>query len=797
VDLSFTPEQEALREEVRAWAESEVPDEYDGSDEYPDPEWVAFDRQFTKKLADKGWLTMDWPEEYGGGRYGIVEQAIIHKELAYRRAPGRIQLVGLHNVAPALFDFGTEEQRIRFLPGIQSGAESWANALTEQDAGSDLANLKTSAERADGEWVVNGEKTLNTRAYYCDWFWTAVRTNKGTEDRHDGISVLVVPKGAPGVEIIPTKAMNGHQLSTIRFNDVHVPAENLVGNRDTAWREALTSTSTFTGVMGNTERFRRLFDDVIRRIRVNSSLRRMVREDSRIQGMLAQLKVEFAVQEYLYWKRVCDLARDLPPKSTGKRTGGGVQDVTGSASSLWGKEWGPRFTEAMMALVGKSGLLLEEDPEWGLLSKRIASLYLSYRATHSHGTPEVLRNVIAYRRLHLPRSLRNEPSRRTDQVNGEPREISPAEERMIVDWEVEAEEDKLRHAAHEILTEACPPSVLLEQFSGGAWFSQRIWRVIAEHGWTALLVPVEYGGGGAGVLQAALIAEQLGYVNAPVPYTSSSVEGVSVVAHSRAAALGSKLLPEVASGGRILAMAQDSGRVVAQRVVGGVKLSGQVGAVLDAPISTDFIVGAEPARMGDDAILVAVPASRDGVEVKRQVSLGAGEVGSVRFGDVEIGPEDVLATGKPNCEELITAARQRGAIVAAAEMLGGTRKVFELTLEYAKNRTAFRRPIAVYQAISHKVVDILWELDSMVPFIYGTAWKLDQGLDAGADAAGVKAYCGPVYERACSRSHDVLAGVGYLLEHPLHLYTRRAKILDISFGDGAWQQAKVLDSLGI
>jgi alkylation response protein AidB-like acyl-CoA dehydrogenase len=403
MDLRLTEKQEALRDEVRTWVESEVPEEYDGWDEYPDAKWVAFDREFHKKVAAKGWLTMDWPKEYGGGKYGVVEQAIIHRELNYRRAPIRMHLVGVYYVAPCLFEFGTDEQRARFLPGIKNGTETWSNALTEAEAGSDLANLRTTAELKDGEWVVNGEKTLNTRAYYCDYFWTAVRTSRNAS-RYHGISVLMIERDRPGIEVLTNMAINGHQLSTIRFNDVRVPQENLAGPIDTAWREALTPTALLAGLVSGNLRFRRLFDDVVRCIKSSDALTRMVREDGGFRRMLAQIKVELDVQESLYWRRVSALAHEGPTYGVGKRTRGGVHDVAGAASSLWDKDWGPGVVESLMDIVGRAGFLSEDDPEWGRLSSRIGRVYMEYRASHVHGTPDILRNVIAYRALGLPRS---------------------------------------------------------------------------------------------------------------------------------------------------------------------------------------------------------------------------------------------------------------------------------------------------------------------------------------------------------------------------------------------------------
>jgi alkylation response protein AidB-like acyl-CoA dehydrogenase len=130
-------------------------------------------------------------------------------------------------------------------------------------------------------------------------------------------------------------------------------------------------------------------------------------------------------------------------------------------------------------------------------------------------------------------------------------------------------------------------------------------------------------------------------------------------------------------------------------------------------------------------------------------------------------------------------------------MIGGTRKVFEMALEHAKTRIAYERPIGAYQAVSYRIVDIKWELESMEALVYGVAWKLDNGLATDADVAGVKAFCGPAYERACTRSHNVLAGIGYLIEHPLHLYTRRAKVLDMWLGDSRSHLETVFESMGI
>ena len=237
MDLNYSAIELAFRDEVRTWLQANLPADLQqkvqdnaalGKDDY---------LRWHKILANKGWVAPVWPAEWGGTGWDITRKYIFDEECGYASAP-QIVSFGVGMCAPVLLKFGTEAQKKRFLPRIYHGDDFWAQGYSEPGAGSDLASLKTRAERRGDTYIVNGQKTWTTLGHYGDWIFCLVRTNPEAK-KQEGISFLLIDMKTPGITVRPLITLDeGHEVNEVFFDDVVVPAENLVFEENKGWTVA-------------------------------------------------------------------------------------------------------------------------------------------------------------------------------------------------------------------------------------------------------------------------------------------------------------------------------------------------------------------------------------------------------------------------------------------------------------------------------------------------------------------------------------------------------------------------------
>ncbi|KQR81415.1 acyl-CoA dehydrogenase family protein [Sphingomonas sp. Leaf343] len=237
MDLSFTPDEEAFRDEVRSFLKEKLPARLSNK--------VAHGLSLTREdmvewhavLNARGWLASHWPEQYGGPGWTVVQRSIFEDEIARANAP-RIVPFGLSMLAPVLIKYGSEEQKQHYLPRILDGTDWWCQGYSEPGAGSDLASLKTSAVRDGDHYVVNGQKTWTTLGQFADWIFCLVRTDPAAKAQ-EGISFLLIDMKSPGIEVRPIVLLDGDaEVNEVFFTDVRVPVENLVGQENRGWTYA-------------------------------------------------------------------------------------------------------------------------------------------------------------------------------------------------------------------------------------------------------------------------------------------------------------------------------------------------------------------------------------------------------------------------------------------------------------------------------------------------------------------------------------------------------------------------------
>jgi len=237
MDVTYSPSETAFREEVRAFLDDTLPDAIRRK--------VRTGKRLSKQdhetwhgiLAEKGWLATGWPKEYGGPGWGPVEKYIFEEEYVKAGAP-RIVPFGLTMLGPVLIKYGSDDQKRHYLPRILDGTDWWCQGYSEPGAGSDLASLKTKAERDGGAYIVNGQKTWTTLGHHANWIFCLVKT-KSSGKPQEGISFLLIDLQSPGVELRPIVTIDGeHEVNEVFFNDVRVPVGNLVGEENKGWTYA-------------------------------------------------------------------------------------------------------------------------------------------------------------------------------------------------------------------------------------------------------------------------------------------------------------------------------------------------------------------------------------------------------------------------------------------------------------------------------------------------------------------------------------------------------------------------------
>jgi len=243
MDFSYTPDEEAFRLRARQWLEANAPrDIPDRGFSLPtDPASIQTLRDWQRRLFEAGFLGLSWPVEYGGQGKTIVYSAILSEEMARARAPSALNLIGLSMAGPTILEHGTDEQQRRFVPKILSCEEIWCQGFSEPGSGSDLAALKSRAELAGDEFVVNGAKVWTSHGQIADWCMLLVRTEPD-KPKHRGLSYLLVDMHSPGVTVRPLRQMTGEEeFNQLFFDDVRVPRKNLLGPQGGGWGVALTT----------------------------------------------------------------------------------------------------------------------------------------------------------------------------------------------------------------------------------------------------------------------------------------------------------------------------------------------------------------------------------------------------------------------------------------------------------------------------------------------------------------------------------------------------------------------------
>ena len=387
MDLAFTPEELGFREEIRAWVHAHLPQDI-AHKVHNALQLTREDMQrWGQILGKKGWLGHAWPKEFGGPGWNAIQKHLFEEECALAGAP-RVVPFGPVMVAPVIMAFGNAEQQQRFLPGIASGEVWWSQGYSEPGSGSDLASLKTRAERVGDKYVVNGQKTWTTLGQYGEWIFCLVRTAAEGKPQN-GISFLLIDMKSPGVTVRPIILLDGSaEVNEVFFDNVQVPAENLIGEENKGWNYAKYLLAHERTNIADVNRAKRELERLKRIAKTEG-----VYEDSRFRDEIAKLEVDVVALEMM-------VLRVLSAEKAGKQS----LDIAGLLK-IRGSEIQQRYSELMMLAAGPFALpLIREAMEAGWQGDHVghahcaplASTYFNMRKTTIYGgSNEVQRNIVS------------------------------------------------------------------------------------------------------------------------------------------------------------------------------------------------------------------------------------------------------------------------------------------------------------------------------------------------------------------------------------------------------------------
>ncbi len=393
MDYRFTDEQQAFRQEIRDFLSDNLGEDWRGIDPdayFHDENWFHI-RELTAKMAERGWLTLAWPEEYGGQGRPHIEQMIYNEETAYFRAPTRDVSIGTHMVGPTLMLYGTEEQKTHYLPEIASGEAVYCQGFSEPESGSDLASLQLRAVEDGDDYVLNGSKIWTSGAHRSTHCYLLTRTDPDAP-KHRGISVFIVDMDTPGIEVRPIINMFGiHYFNQVFFDNVRVPKRAMIGEKNRGWYIAATTLDFERSGVASFASNRRSIEELVELARETGANGKPLNEDPMIRQRLAEL-----------WTRN-EAGKTIAYNVAWMQSEGLVPNREASISKMMGSEIAQQIHELGVQMLGMYGIL-DKGSKWAYLDGRLAWQWMdSISLTIRGGTSEIQRNIIAGRGLGLPR----------------------------------------------------------------------------------------------------------------------------------------------------------------------------------------------------------------------------------------------------------------------------------------------------------------------------------------------------------------------------------------------------------
>jgi hypothetical protein len=389
MQLEYSPEQERLRDEIRATLQQVMTPERSAATSDHTEGGPAV-RECTRALAAANLLGVGWPKEYGGRGFSAIEQFIFAEEA--RRVGAPIPLVTLNTVGPTLMQYGTEEQKQKFLPAILDGSVEFAIGYSEPEAGSDLASLRTTAVRDGDEYVINGQKMFTSGAAYADYIWLAARTDPNVK-KHKGISIFIVPTSSPGFSWRPLHTMPGVSTFYTFYDNVRVPASAIVAGENQGWQLITTQLNFERAALGNLGALEPLFEKTLQWATSTDLDGGRVIDQPWVQLVLARVEAQVAAYKLMNLR------------VNAAMTKGVLNMGEASAAKVFGTELTQQVARQLLEVLDHNGL------RRGSAAPLRGELESAYRFavinTFGGGANELQRDIIAMAGLRMPRAPRD------------------------------------------------------------------------------------------------------------------------------------------------------------------------------------------------------------------------------------------------------------------------------------------------------------------------------------------------------------------------------------------------------
>ena len=705
-----------------------------------------------KILYARGWGAPGWPREHGGTGWDLRQRHIFDETLAECDCPTQ-PYQALRHIAPVLIEFGTPEQKARYLPPMLRGEAHWCQGYSEPGAGSDLASLKTAAVLDGDHYVVSGQKIWTTGAHEADMMYALVRTSREAK-KQQGITMLLIPMDSPGLTVRQIRTIDGiHNVNEVFFDTVRVPVGNRVGEEGRAWDygKFLLSHERLGGA------------NVAPLLRLLARTRRMVEEEfagrpghpRRAELERRILRIEAELQG------VKALGRRAIEDMVAKRPLGAVSSVIKLVSSNLmqaldevGLDAAGHRLAARLRAVDGAGPNAAEDGIWWLRN------FMHGRArTIYGGSSEVQKNVLA--RTLFGAAFAAPPMQPGD-----------------------------LHDAALKLGAACDA-----RFGRMAEVGERqallgeTWREILGLGWPAVAVPEAAGGAGGSLGDVAALVEGAARGALALPIAACCGVAPALLAHAPA------LLEQVAAGTATIVPAfadlhgEEAGTGFAARWEGDVPvLSGSLAGVEAPPGATHVAIAC---AIGGEAVILAVAAEDARIAWRRHERLDARPSLELGFGGGTALPGAVIARGA-GAAEATRRARETGMLLGCVEAVAAMGAALEQTIAYLSTRVQFDAPLATQQVLRHRVAELFVAQETMRGQVTALLGAVAEGGWPSREIALAKLHIGPAARRFAAAVIQLHGGMGMTEELPATRLNKRLLMLEFEYGDGASQEAALL-----
>ena len=385
MDFDYTESEQSFRQEVQDFLRENLPPKKDRDEN--------FLKTWLEKVREKGWVGFSWPKAFGGSDGGLIEQAILKEEMALAKAPPLgTSMMGLAWVGPGIMEYGTEEQKKKFIPDILDSKVTWCTGYSEPNHGSDLAAIQCKAELVGDHYLVNGQKIWTTGAPWSQWIILLTRTDFKAKSKHEGITCFLVPMDSPGVEVKPIKNMAGDKhFAEIFFTDVQVPVENRLGAEGEGWKVTVSALANERSSIGEVTQMFSKLDELKDLVKSTSVQGKPAAEDPAVRRQLARFETKIAAMKY---NGLRYLTKQIKGEPLSSET---------SVNKLHRASLEIEMDDFAVSLSGEAGLQLkggENAVGGGSWSKSALNWP---NVVIGGGTPNIQRNIIAERILGLPK----------------------------------------------------------------------------------------------------------------------------------------------------------------------------------------------------------------------------------------------------------------------------------------------------------------------------------------------------------------------------------------------------------